>query len=126
MALHKLPGGSLEGGEDHVAGFAREMREETGCVAEMGAHVHTVEEYRAKGGFLQVSQGYLAKVVGEKGAPQFDAGEREKQFEIRWMPPQQALALLESEYTPHNYTRHFINMRERAILTAALTQLNAH
>lgn len=122
---HKLPGGGLEDGEELSAGLARELREETGCAAEVLKHVHTVEEYRAKGGFLQISQGYLAKVVGAKGQPQFDEGELRDEFVLLWLDPRDVLERLEAEATTHDYSHYFVNSRERAILKAALAQLES-
>lgn len=120
---HKLPGGGLELGEDFAAGLARELHEETGCAAEVVQHVHTVEEYRAKGGFLQISEGYLAKVVGPKGQPQFDEGELRDDFVLLWLNPRDVLERLEAEATTHDYSHYFVNARERAILKAALSHL---
>ncbi|TKW61937.1 MAG: NUDIX domain-containing protein [Blastochloris viridis] len=120
---HKLPGGGLLEGEDLSTGLARELKEETGCEAQVLHHVHTVEEYRAKGGFLQVSQGYLAKVVGPKGPTAFDAGEIRDDFVLLWLDPQDVLERLEAESLTHDYSHYFINTRERAILKAALLHL---
>jgi ADP-ribose pyrophosphatase YjhB (NUDIX family) len=120
---HKLPGGGLEEGEDLYSGLARELKEETGCAAEVLKHVHTVEEYRAKGGFLQISQGYIAKVVGAKGQPEFDAGEIRDDFILLWLDPKDVLERLEAESSTHDYSHYFVNSRERAILKAALENL---
>lgn len=122
---HKLPGGGLEDGEDHASGLARELKEETGCRADVLKHVHTVEEYRAKGGFLQISQGYIAKVVGAKGATAFDAGEVRDDFVLLWLDPKDVLERLEAEATTHDYSHYFVNSRERAILKAALVELDS-
>ena len=120
---HKLPGGGLEEGEDLASGLARELREETGCTAQVLHHIQTVEEYRAKGGFLQISQGYVAKVVGPKGVPQFDEGEVRDEFVLLWLDPNDVLERLEAESATHDYSHYFVNARERAILKAALAHL---
>jgi len=120
---HKLPGGGLEEGEDFSSALARELREETGCAMQMLHHVHTVEEYRAKGGFLQISHGYLAKVVGPKGAPEFHPNEVKDDFVLLWLDPKDVLERLEAESSSHDYSHYFINTRERAILKAALLHL---
>jgi len=59
--LWTVPGGKLEPGETLAQAVAREIREETGLVAEVGALVCVVE--RITEGYHYVILDYLARVV---------------------------------------------------------------
>lgn len=119
---HKLAGGGVEGNETLEQALTRELLEETGCTARIIKPLGRVEEYRARGGFLQISHAYIAKVVGAKGQPAFDADEQADGFSLKWLPPQTALAVLEENAGSPDYAFHFISGRETAILKAALAQ----
>jgi 8-oxo-dGTP diphosphatase len=66
-----VPGGKLEGNETLAQAVAREVREETGLVVEVGPLACVVE--RMGDGFHYVILDYLARVIGGKLAAGTDA-----------------------------------------------------
>ena len=63
---YKLPGGGIEGNEDHATAVQREILEETGCVVRMeGECIGVVEEWRI--GLHQFSHCYVATLVEDTG-----------------------------------------------------------
>jgi ADP-ribose pyrophosphatase YjhB (NUDIX family) len=66
-----VPGGKLEPGETLAQGVAREVREETGLVVEVGALACVVESMGE--GYHYVIIDYLARVIGGALAPGGDA-----------------------------------------------------
>jgi 8-oxo-dGTP diphosphatase len=66
-----VPGGKLEPGETLAQGVAREVREETGLVVEVGALACVVE--RITGDYHYVILDYFARVIGGELAAASDA-----------------------------------------------------
>ena len=88
---YKLPGGGLEGDEDIETALRRECQEEIGCEIEIIGEVGSITEYRKIFNIKQISYCYLARVKGEKRAPNFTIKESEDGFEPVWLSYEKAL-----------------------------------
>lgn len=116
---HKLPGGGVEAGEDIATALKRECQEELGCDIEIVDEVGQILEYRKIFQLKQISPCYIARVVGSKGKPSFTVEEIEDGFQIKWLPLEQAIALLDSDKPLNDEGRLYIVPRDRIFLEAA-------
>ncbi len=82
---YKLPGGGLEGSENHEDALKRECLEEIGCDIEVVGEIGSIVEYRKMFNLKQTSYCYLAKLKGEKGTPTLMEDEKEDGFETVWL-----------------------------------------
>lgn len=115
---HKLPGGGIEGEESKEETLNRECLEEIGCSIEITGELGKIIEYRKQFGVKQLSYGYVAKVVGEKGTPQFVDEEIEEGFQVEWRTLDEAIQLIQSEH-PDDYMGKFVVERDLLYLTEA-------
>jgi ADP-ribose pyrophosphatase YjhB (NUDIX family) len=116
---HKLPGGGVEKGESISEALQRGCLEELGCAIEVYGEVGQVIEYRKIFSLLQISYVYLARVVGDKGAPNFMDDELEDGFVIKWATLDEAIALLASDQALVDEGRLYIVPRDLALLEEA-------
>lgn len=92
---YKIPGGGVEEGESLVEAVEREVREEAGCTAEVIGRLGRVETDIFGWGLHDVSEGFVGKVVGEKGVPKYDDYERERGFSVEWHDLDEAIRMIE-------------------------------
>ncbi|MFA5154818.1 MAG: NUDIX domain-containing protein [Patescibacteria group bacterium] len=116
---HKLPGGGVEPGEDVYTALQRECLEELGCRVEIYGEIGQIIEYRKIFRLKQISPCYLARVVGEKGQPNFTSEESANDFIIRWLPVPEALRLLADDQPLSDEGRWYIVPRDRTFLALA-------
>lgn len=123
--LLTLPGGGVEPGEDLLTALKREMWEETGCDCEIISELGRITENRYENNFTQERSYYIARIVGEKGSLHLTDEEIAEDTTIVWYPLEEALRII-SEKEHDYYQRKFIQKRDIAALTEALTWLRLH
>ncbi|PIP87018.1 ADP-ribose pyrophosphatase [Candidatus Campbellbacteria bacterium CG22_combo_CG10-13_8_21_14_all_36_13] len=116
---YKLPGGGLDDDTDKVVALKRECREEIGCDVEVVGEIGLMNEWRRFFNLHQISYCYFAKVVGEKGIPDFTESEVAEGFEVVWLPYNEALDILKRSKAEQIAAKEYMVPRDIAILEAA-------
>lgn len=81
---YKVPGGGIEEGENLETAAKREVLEEAGCDCEIIAELGRTEHDLPGWDMHDISDGFLARVVGEKGETSYDDYEAERGFNLEW------------------------------------------
>jgi len=116
---YKLPGGGIEPNETIEEALHRECWEETGSKIEIIQEIGSVTEYRKMYELTQISYCYLAKVIGEKGIPEFTPDEQQDGFEIVWLSYDQALKVISDDANADDEGRRYIVPRDLLFLQTA-------
>lgn len=116
---YKLPGGGIEGEENHLLALQRECEEEIGCAVEVLEEVGSIVEYRKMSGIKQIPYCYLTKIRGQKGEPHFTDEETTSGFEQIWTSYADALRLISESQATDMEGRGYIVPRDTALLKAA-------
>ncbi len=119
--IYKLPGGGVDLGEDLTAAFKREIKEETGCTAEIIDDLGVFIEKRDGWTMVQVSFCYYAKVL-KHGTPELIKSEIEEGFSLKWEKPLDALELIQNSKS-EVYDNKFMVARDAQILKDGIDQL---
>lgn len=116
---YKLPGGGLEGAEDYARGFTRECLEEIGREVTVTHELGEIHEYRRMYQKHQISYCYVATAGAEQFATNFDEGETALGFAVRWVPFEEAVALVKNSDRTQDYMAPFVIERDYFILEQA-------
>lgn len=81
---YKIPGGGVEANEEVHAAAKREVAEEAGCNCEIIASLGRLPTKIPVWGMLDISDGFIAKVIGKKSKPTYEAWEAERGFTLEW------------------------------------------
>lgn len=81
---YKIPGGGIEEHEEIQDAAKREVLEETGCNCSIISELDRVETAVPVWGMLDISDGYVAVVSGEKAQPDYEEWEQERGFKLEW------------------------------------------
>lgn len=81
---YKIPGGGIEPGEDILDAAIREVKEESGCDCKIIEKLGQIKTAVPVWEMLDISDGFIATVQGEKSQPNYDNWEKERGFTIEW------------------------------------------
>lgn len=81
---YKIPGGGIEEGEDIKDAATREVKEESGCECTITEELGRIETEVPVWQMLDISDGFIATVQGEKSQPTYEDWEKERGFELEW------------------------------------------
>lgn len=81
---YKIPGGGVENNEDIIDAARREVQEEAGCHCEIINQLDKLETEIPAWGMLDISDGFIATVKGQKTQPNYETWEVERGFAIEW------------------------------------------
>jgi 8-oxo-dGTP diphosphatase len=117
---HKLPGGGVESighdvYEDNEICLRRETKEETGYDVHMRGPVGQIAEIKDETQMLQISDCYIADVVGQQGEINLMEDEQAAGLAVEWMTIDEAIAVMGKD-TPPGYLGKFILARDLIFL----------
>jgi 8-oxo-dGTP diphosphatase len=119
---YTLPGGGVEKNEDFETAVKREIKEEIGCNIEVVKKIGFITEYRKKRNLRQVSYCYLAKVIGEKGAPDLTPDEISEGYKTVWLSIEEAIKKISESNAPF-YSWQYVKIRDISFLEAVSNHL---
>ena len=116
---HEIPGGGVEEGESAEQSVVRECKEEVGCNVEIIKDLGVTLEVNGVNKITNTSYGYLVKVLGEKQNTEHMEEEIEEDFDIMWVPIDQAIELIKSDVLKDNIYHEYIRQRALTFLNEA-------
>ncbi|EFU43407.1 NUDIX hydrolase [Paenibacillus vortex V453] len=124
--LYKLPGGGINVGENIRDAFLREIKEETGYVAEIIHELGCIEEHKNKNNFMQYSYCFIAKAHKSYGnTMMLTDSESQLGMTVEWMAFEKALKVMDcSASNCNDYSTKFMILRDKIILEKAVNILS--
>lgn len=117
---YKIPGGGVNPHEDILSATKREIKEETGCNAEITNELGRIESPLPGWKMNDISDGFLAYVTGEKGSPEFEDHERDRGFSVEWIENlDKAIQLIEANRQITDHEALTIQSRDLEFLKRA-------
>lgn len=110
---YKIPGGGVDEGEDVLEALHRE------CLEESGVHIKEIKELgyiidiNSIWALIQESYCYISVVDGQKKPPKFTKKERQKGFELHWVPLKKVIHVMESARPKRDTEKH---LKQRDLL----------
>jgi 8-oxo-dGTP diphosphatase len=124
LNLYKLPGGGVEEGENKEEAFLREIREETGCEAEITHELGYIEEHKNRNDYMQYSYCFIASVLKNNDDATLSENEINLGMEVKWMTLDKALELMNNSiHSCDDYSTKFMLLRDKTILEEAASVL---
>lgn len=114
IGTYNLPGGGVDEGESVESALLRESLEEVGCKIKNVKELGVIKEYGVgkKVKHNQDTYCFTAEVDEEKMSPDFTERERGDMLEIRWIPLQEAMGLMNGEPLTFAKVRSLICLQE--------------
>ena len=108
---YMLPGGGIDGDEDHPVALAREVREELGCEIRVGDEIGTITTFIDRWRNKQIDYCYVAFLNGSSLRRQLTDFEAKAGYELVWVPNIDAALKLVRQAKP--VARDGLLIRER-------------
>ena len=116
--FYTLPGGGIDADENFIQAVVRESLEETGCDCEIVCELGEVHENSLKYNHTEISYGFLCKLKGEKGIPNYTPEEVDEGTTVQWHKLDKALELISNQhFEPDSYEKYGMRLiMERDII----------